>query len=494
MEIEELAKGLGQCTVRPSGCLGNCNQAPNAIIVKSRQESLCARIRDVERSAAVVQQATGRAPNMEDPERTQRLGDARQMRIREEARKSNKWNAALNGFAEHIARSSGNKRLQLQFEHSRLLSSAGHLELAAESVAEVAHAVPDEDEVWAEYAQILAKLGRADKVDEIRKMFPEGLRLGKCEPEKTRYTNGHYSIENYSLWVLDAVTVVSKHSAVYHFSTKDLKRGTPNPRGRGRTVWPKTWHTTLLAEVGQNGEGPLPWIERDYTPISSAKAWESGKVDILIKIYATGLATSWLSKKPVGCKVWLSKPARTLGIPSLAPDIVQAKLTRPASVLLVLAGSGIVVASQVLQHQDPATNLGVNTPGLLVPVNLIYSCRKDDVCMVADLTAWCRSGLTSNGLPRGLMRGTLLLTESQAEGSAAPFPDGKDPDFEEFEALANTSVLQTRLSTKLLIEELSRMQSPCRIVVSGPETFNAAVRSMLVSSGVDTDAITILEA
>ena len=34
-------------------------------------------------------------------------------------------------------------------------------------------------------------------------------------------------------------------------------------------MWHKTWHTTLLAEVGSNGEGPLPWVERDYTPIST---------------------------------------------------------------------------------------------------------------------------------------------------------------------------------------------------------------------------------
>jgi glutamate synthase (NADPH/NADH) large chain len=32
----------------------------------------------------------------------------------------------------------------------------------------------------------------------------------------------------------------------------------------------------MLAEIGPNSEGPLPWIERDYTPISSAKEWETG--------------------------------------------------------------------------------------------------------------------------------------------------------------------------------------------------------------------------
>ena len=33
-----------------------------------------------------------------------------------------------------------------------------------------------------------------------------------------------------------------------------------------------------------NEEGPLPWVERDYTPISTAHEWEQGRCDILIKV------------------------------------------------------------------------------------------------------------------------------------------------------------------------------------------------------------------
>ena len=67
-----------------------------------------------------------------------------------------------------------------------------------------------------------------------------------------------------------------------------------------------TWHTTLLAEVGPNDEGPLPWIERDYTPISSAKDWEAGRCDILIKVYPDGACTSW-RYRAAPARVWLSK-------------------------------------------------------------------------------------------------------------------------------------------------------------------------------------------
>ena len=41
-------------------------------------------------------------------------------------------------------------------------------------------------------------------------------------------------------------------------------------------------------KVGPNDEGPLPWIERDYTPVSSAKEWEVGRCEILIKVYPQG--------------------------------------------------------------------------------------------------------------------------------------------------------------------------------------------------------------
>ena len=103
---------------------------------------------------------------------------------------------------------------------------------------------------------------------------------------------------------------------------------------------PITWHVTMLGEVGSNDEGPLPWIERDYTPISSALEWERGRCEILIKIYQDGCLTSWLkqqSKHNLGAEpsIWLSKPIRTLSVPSLASEDDG---LRPASVLLLLAG------------------------------------------------------------------------------------------------------------------------------------------------------------
>ena len=100
--------------------------------------------------------------------------------------------------------------------------------------------------------------------------------------------------------VLDHITPVSKHSAVYHFRTDDAARHS-NPQGPRRThrvVQDVAHDVAGGGGRGRNKEGPLPWIERDYTPISTAHDWENGRCDILIKIYLEppGLATEWLHR------------------------------------------------------------------------------------------------------------------------------------------------------------------------------------------------------
>ena len=80
--------------------------------------------------------------------------------------------------------------------------------------------------------------------------------------------------EEFAKWTLTKITPVSRHSAVYHFKSTDNARGTPYKRGRGRTMWHKTWHTTMRAETA---EGGLPHAEQDYTPVSTWMDWDSGR-------------------------------------------------------------------------------------------------------------------------------------------------------------------------------------------------------------------------
>eukprot|EP00913_Durusdinium_trenchii_P029236 g27405.t1 len=389
----------------------------------------------VEKSAEVVQHATGRTLDLRDPDMLQRFTSVRRVRIRQQACQESKWNAALAGISEEIAQSSGMRRWQLRIEYGQLLRRAGLFEEAMTEVSEVHKAFPTSIEVLMEFAQILSKLGRVEHItdleahvrsiccdpEDVRLEMELILRLGRLKAEAVEVTETPIDvreprIEGYAIWSLRDVTLVSKHSAIYHFVSKDRQRGTPNPRGRGRTVWPKTWHVTLLARLGANSEGPLPWIERDYTPISTAKEWEQGQCDILIKIYNDGQATSWLQQQPLGIRIWFSQPVKTLSVPSLLPDLDQAPF-RPASYLLLLAGTGIVAAAQVLHHAERGKCFG-SSPTINSPIRLVHSCRSDDVLMSFELLDWCTKGL--------LKSWTLLLTE--AEAGMTPFPDVQDAD------------------------------------------------------------------
>ena len=439
-EIEELASVVGGgCAVRASGCLGYCNEAPNAVVRKrGAQASATAhtQLRSLEASADVVRRATGKQPALEDERVRARLAELRAARARQHAVAASHWNAALRGLSE----------------------------LAAKRPA--AAAVRDELDA------LLAKAG-----------FPDGV--GAAMPG---------AIANYTQWTLEGVRPVTRHSALFRFVSSDLKRSTPHPRGRGRMPEPVTWHTTMLAEVGPNAEGPLPWVERDYTPISSAKDWEAGRCDILIKVYPDGACTSWLYRA-APARVWLSKPARTLRVPGLVAD---GGAFRPASVLLLLAGTGVVALPQILMHRDPMRQLAISTPKrdqLHVPIDVVLSCREDDVLLLPELARWCGDG--DGGEASGVRHCALLLTPP-ANAREPPFPDAPAGGAAEAEralhGLANARVVRSRLNPTILAEAFARMPQPCRVVVSGPGGFNSAAREMLLELVDDEEQITTLSA
>ncbi len=439
-EIEELVTEVGSdCLVRQSGCLGYCNNGPNAVVVprgarRLDPSNVHVRIKSLEASAKVVEHATGTRPSLDDAGTRERLAGLRAARARQHATSVSKWNAALNGLAAQAE-----QRPALTSELTALLKKAG---------------------------------------------FPEGVGVGATMPS---------AIENYSPWSLESVTPVTKHTAVFRFTSSDPKRGTPHPRGRGRVPAPKTWHTTLLAEVGPNDEGPLPWVERDYTPISSAKEWEQGWCEILIKVYRNGTATSWLHRA-APARVWLSKPEKTLSVPSL---VMEGRAWRPEGVLLLLAGTGVVALPQLLAHRDPVRLLGIPTPRrdqLRVPIDLILSCREDDAPLLPQIAEWCREG----GEASGVRECTVLLTPRATGAHEPPFPTVQTGDAAEAEALleeiANARVLRARLSADVASQALGRMPDPCRVVVSGPAEFNTAARAILEELMDVDEHVTVLSA
>ncbi|KAL7515788.1 hypothetical protein ACHAWX_000865 [Stephanocyclus meneghinianus] len=429
-EIEELASLVGNCVVEETGCLGLCSQAPAVVVINGRwsKERAHVRINSFEASVKVVESACDQKIPLEDRALQKRFQGLREERIRQQAVSVAHWNTALRGMAEKLA-------------HTPSL--------------------------FAEYKYLLNKAG--------------------FDPLNMTVRIPH-EIENYAQWRLEEVLPVSHHSALYRFVSQDPKRGTPHIRGRGRAPELKTWHTTMLAEVGPNLEGPLPWIERDYTPVSSASEWERGRCDILIKIYANGKATSWISKLAPPCMVWLSKPHKTLHVPTLVSD---GSSFSPSSVLLLLGGTGVVALPQILDHQNPIHNLGFSThkrDRLLVPIHVFLSCRKDDILLLPQIAKCCHTSTPTSGV-QGF---TLFVTNDNSDMPLFPETVGDNPE-EALDGIPNTRIFYSRVTSDVISDTLERMPKPCRIVVSGPDGFNKSARDMLADI-VETDHITILSA
>lgn len=287
---------------------------------------------------------------------------------------------------------------------------------------------------------------------------------------------------------------------------------------------PVTWHVTMLGEVGKNNdEGPLPWIERDYTPISGAWDWERGTVRILIKIYNGGQLTSWLHKRTKDIankspslleentddvcndvKIWLSKPLKTLSIPNLTSDMTDG--FRPASILLFLAGTGVVALPQILACREPHRLLGISTPRksqLLCPIDLIMSFREDDMLMLDEINEWCTQGTKSNPPKfQGIRNCTLFISDRKNSGSdqAVPFPEFRllnEKILNEMEKLNENITIRRseRLDKKVVTASLEKLVEPSRVVLSGPDKYNQDVRQILEDCGFDVSKkLTVLSA
>ena len=205
-------------------------------------------------------------------------------------------------------------------------------------------------------------------------------------------------------------------------------------------------------------------------------------------------------------KVWLSKPVKTLSVPYLSPNDDDG--FRPASVLLLLAGTGIVVAPQVLHHREPIRKLGISTPRskqFSCPIDLIHSCREDDILLLPQIRDYCLEGLRPHPRFRGLRNYTLLLTDHKTgnvtPSSSPPYQGDFSTDMENDTAkilkdLPNNATVkfQQRLDEQLVADAIGRLKEPYRVIVSGPDSYNNAAREYLEISGVDSTWVTILSA
>ena len=165
---------------------------------------------------------------------------------------------------------------------------------------------------------------------------------------------------------------------------------------------------------------------------------------------------------------------------------------------------------QVLQHTDPATCFGTsatgcNKPPLASPVSLVFACRADDVLMASELASWCAAGPNQARLERCVL--AISPPAQNSGGEPTPFPEAAVANLEALRTQANVRVCEGRVTHEMLAGELAPMRARtfagvptpgvggrCRVVVSGPASFNGAVKEMLIACGLETERITILSA
>lgn len=113
---------------------------------------------------------------------------------------------------------------------------------------------------------------------------------------------------------------------------------------------------------------------------------------------------------------------------------------RPESVLLLLAGTGIVALPQILAHRNPARLLGISTAQyrqLQCPIDLVQSCREDDILLLPEIKQYCLEGLKPSLRLRGLRNYTLLLTKEKRDQGYVDLP------FKEGSNLNDTAIAHT---------------------------------------------------
>lgn len=356
---------------------------------------------------------------------------------------------------------------------------------------------------------------RADASESKLSASAQEVQAKEQRPEMPPRTRKSLCPAGYTSWRLERVTPVSPWTALFHLK-HDAAPGIE--RGRARQPWKKSWHVTLLATVGANSEGPLDYVERDYTPVSSTEEWDTeGKCTLLIKIYPDGQATQWMHKVlKVGDRVFLSEPLTTLRIPALVTETSSDLRQKPVSVVLMCGGTGVAPILQILSEFR----------SISTPLWCFYSCRADDILSLRELRDFCASR------PRDVQTRVVVCVTDQTPDVARagrPFPEIRELAGDElrraFEPvglpssperkdgklegerqdgsvqvgsdapLSDRMILQFgRINSADLVAVKEHLPFPPRMVISGPAGFNTYCADLAIASGLPRDKLTVLEA
>jgi NAD(P)H-flavin reductase len=141
-------------------------------------------------------------------------------------------------------------------------------------------------------------------------------------------------------------------------------------------------HTsTATAAVSSTGARA---VSRDYTPVSGVSEWRRGVLDLLIKVYPDGELTSRLPPMQLGTVVHVSGPEPTITPASLSMVPDRPASGEPLSVAMVVGGTGIAPALQLLRRALGAgSQFPVGSRFWLLDSNH----REEDILLRADIDA-----------------------------------------------------------------------------------------------------------
>jgi NAD(P)H-flavin reductase len=302
-------------------------------------------------------------------------------------------------------------------------------------------------------------------------------------------------------WKVEKITGLSWDSCVYHLVNHPPAEPHPYPND--------AWHVNVR----------FGGTVREYTPVSDYAAWEAGKIDVLVKTYATGTvskkfamlrqASPYTALEEQPCWVLTSAPALTLKLPELAPAVVLAPppsgpLAPVTDIGLVVGGTGIAPALQILREIASDGAFGPDCNAVV-----LYSSRTPaDVLMLEELRQ------AEAGAP-----GRIKVLHTLTSYEAAPDPDAPAPSFDagensipgrhyHFASQWNPHVpesgelrtgageeagLRGRATPEMLAGAMPAPGPGTRIVVSGPAQMWEDVRDMCLGLGHQEAALVELE-
>jgi pentatricopeptide repeat protein len=543
VEIEELAKSVGGCRVEASGCLGLCDKAPGVAVLGESGCEYHPSIIAPELSAVVVEKATGKRPDLNDPELMVRLSFSRIAKGKViEAQREYKWNLAVSALKSLTPLANDEyARDEAYLCLVECLEKAGRFEDALEvfNILVVGSDITKPIEkmhLMLVGSNLMAKAGNQEAAIELvtgfqkksiqvledRKARAPNLRRPRMNSFSRKIQNELFlagkqlilvksiefiapenrPISNYYPWCLSRIEAASEASAIYSFSCFGVTKLRPKEKRRiSGEVWRTVnntsclWHTTLLAHAPAGTEGPCPWVERDYTPISTFGDWVLGKCDLLIKAYPDGKATQWLKRQAVGALIHLSEPKLTEQA-AVLPRLAMPRL------LFIVGGTGVAVAVQALRALADSHK----------PVSVVYSCRADDALALDAIEVFVAERAAAlGGLSPPATSMHVLLTAPADPVTEAANLAARHPSIRFSSGRLNRRVLALAIAsvggaaaavatpreatTSDSWERVgaSAWAAEVGIIVSGPAGMNSAVRSMLDELGFPPDAAAILQ-